>query len=116
MNTHRDFDREGANSFETWLTGVNGFHRHRDSLSIIALAIKHFVCEQLPSLLVDSELCPLLIGLLHDGVLHLPVHALVLVQGVYFDHRTTVWSAFFNFRSIRRAILKYGFVVLKFQK
>ena len=107
-----DLNSKGANTFKTWFSRVNCLHSDRDGLPIFALPVEHFVGEHLSRLLVHGKLGSLLVWLLNDGVLHLPINALVLVHGVHLNHRTPVRRALLYFRRVGCAVNENRFVVV----
>ena len=108
----RDLHSEGADSLQTRLARVDCFHRHRDSLAVITFTVKHLVRKQFTGFLINSELCALLVWLLHYRVLHLAIDTFVLIKGMHLDHRTSVWCTFLNLGSIRCTILEHRLVVI----
>ena len=103
---------EGTDSLQARLSRVYRLHCDRHGLAVLALAVEHLVGEHLARLLVHGELGPLLVGLLHDGVLHLPVHPLVLVHGVHLDHGAAVGRALLYLGRVGRAVREHWLVVI----
>ena len=64
------------------------------------------------SLLVYGELGSLLIGLLNDRIFHLPVHALILVRSLHFDHGAPIGRALLHLGIVHAAILEHRLVIV----
>ena len=107
-----DLHSEGADPLQTGLPGVDSLHSDGDRLSVLALSVEHLVGEHLAGLLVHRELGPLLVGLLDDGVLHLPVDPLVLVHGVHLDDGAAVRSSLLNLGRVGGAVGEDWLVVV----
>lgn len=74
--------------------------------------MKYLIGQDLAGFFVDSKLCALLIGLLHDRILDLSVDTLVLVGRLYLNDRAAVRRTFLHLRVIHPAILKDRLVVV----
>lgn len=67
----RDFHSEGTDSLQTGIALIRSLHGDRHKLAVVALAIEDLVGGHLAGFLVNGEFGALLVGLLHNRVLHL---------------------------------------------
>lgn len=75
-----NFNREWADTFETWLARICCFYSDTHKFPIFTFTIEDFVGENLASFFVYAELCSFLVGLLNNAVLDLIVNIIYFLS------------------------------------